>query len=385
MHDTHGQGAVGRSRAKYWPTGVSLLPAKTVDIAAAAEGVGISPLFSPSPGITLWWCDLEARAKEIGPYATWLSASEHARADRFGTMLLRNRYIAGRTALRLLLSRTLGLAPADVPLRRGARGRPELEGHGMPDFNVSHTHGAALIGILQDTHGWLRIGVDVERLDRKVRADRLAHKFLTATERRSQALLPPDERVRSFLRYWTCKEAMSKATGDGLIAPFGQLEVQLGDPPRLMDGPPPNKPSAWQLHATRPTPRLPWHVGGVDRARRAILTHTRCCANCRRRYSSSALPSRRLRQAGLVTTFRRQVEEGTAAVRDVRPHMRRETCTFAPDESSSIMALVRGSGCHGPSCGAITGMRAFLGSATLRPELIALDREPLIERFHCSA
>ena len=40
-------------------------------------------------------------------------------------------------------------------------------------------------------------------------------------ERNSATLedLEPDERRRAFLRYWTCKEAMSKATGDGLIAP----------------------------------------------------------------------------------------------------------------------------------------------------------------------
>ena len=50
-----------------------------------------------------------------------------------------------------------------------------------------------------------------------------------------------------FLRHWTCKEAMSKATGDGLAAPFRKLDVELSDPPRLLDGPPPYLPDCWSL------------------------------------------------------------------------------------------------------------------------------------------
>jgi phosphopantetheinyl transferase len=56
-------------------------------------------------------------------------------------------------------------------------------------------------------------------------------------------------RRERFVRYWTCKEAMSKATGDGLIAPFGRLDVALSENPRLIDGPPPYTPAHWALHS----------------------------------------------------------------------------------------------------------------------------------------
>ena len=56
-------------------------------------------------------------------------------------------------------------------------------------------------------------------------------------------------RRRRFLRYWTCKEAMSKATGDGLSAPFRRLEVKLADTFELLAGPPPYQPKRWRLHA----------------------------------------------------------------------------------------------------------------------------------------
>jgi 4'-phosphopantetheinyl transferase len=136
-----------------------------------------------------------------------------------------------------------------VAIRRGVRGRPELAdtGRGI-DFNVSHTQDVALIVIARDVPAGLRVGVDVERADRAVGADRLARKFLTAREQATLAGREPEERRRLFLRYWTCKEAMSKATGDGLIAPFRQLDVELGGGPRLLAGPPPYLPPRWSLH-----------------------------------------------------------------------------------------------------------------------------------------
>ena len=95
------------------------------------------------------------------------------------------------------------------------------------DFNVSHTRDVALLAIARDLPPGTRIGVDIERADREVGVDRLARKFLTARERQSLAHLALAERRTRFVHYWTCKEAMSKATGDGLAAPFGRIDVEL--------------------------------------------------------------------------------------------------------------------------------------------------------------
>ncbi len=143
----------------------------------------------------------------------------------------------------------MGIAPAAVAIQRGARGRPQLaDTDRRIDFNVSHTHDVALIAVALDIPAGQRIGVDVERADRAVGADRLARKFLTAREQATLAGQAPDERRRLFLRYWTCKEAMSKATGDGLIAPFRQLDVDLVEGLRLLAGPAPYVPERWSLH-----------------------------------------------------------------------------------------------------------------------------------------
>ena len=206
------------------------------------------PLPSPAESVSLWWCEIERTPHELALIAATLSTVETSRAARFGTDALRSRWMAGRAALREVLGRTLGISPAAVDIRRGVRGRPELaDSSARIDFNVSHTRGVALIAIARDLPPTTRIGVDIEHAEREVGVDMLQKKFLAPREREAIAGLSADERRRRFLRYWTCKEAMSKATGDGIIAPFGRLEVELADPPRLRAGPPPYVPDDWSL------------------------------------------------------------------------------------------------------------------------------------------
>jgi 4'-phosphopantetheinyl transferase len=206
------------------------------------------PITSPAPGVAVWLCSLEPSPAEFDQFMRSLSSEERERANRFGTTTLRNRWIAGRGALRAVLGRTLDIDAATVPIRRGPRGRPGLAGDGDIDFNVSHTRGVALIGVACGLPAHTRVGVDIEHRDRAVGADRLARKFLTPREQASLADLTPDLRRQRFLRYWTCKEAMSKATGDGVAAPFRRLDVELAAAPRLVEGPPPYLPDRWTLH-----------------------------------------------------------------------------------------------------------------------------------------
>ena len=202
---------------------------------------------APDPAVALWLCPLDCSSGDARVLARWLSPAEIERADRFGTPALRARWIAGRAALRRLLGARLGIEPAAVALRRGRRGRPELAEEYALDFNVSHTDDVALIGIATGLDSGGRIGVDIEREDRSVNADGLARKFMSERERAGMALLDDAARRRRFLQLWTCKEAMSKATGDALTAPFRDIDVAVDDGPRLIAGPSPYLAGRWRL------------------------------------------------------------------------------------------------------------------------------------------
>ena len=202
-------------------------------------------LASPMPGVDLWWCELATDADAIAAFAHWLSAAEHARASRFGRPSLAARYIAGRANLRWILAGYVGGSPTEVPIERAANGRPHLAGIDRLDFNVSNTREVALIGVT--TLAQARIGVDVEHAMRALDHAGLSRKYLTSGEQRLVSGLAEDARRRAFLRLWTCKEAMSKATGDALSAPLRRMDVTLAPALRLVDGPPPYVPAAWAL------------------------------------------------------------------------------------------------------------------------------------------
>src|SRR4051812_48334230 len=102
--------------------------AGNLNLAEFPSSAGLSRVSAVAPDISVWWCNLEVPPFELANYAQSLSDDERARAARFGRSGLRDRYIAGRGMLRLLLGGNLGIEPISVPLKRGRRGRPEIAG-----------------------------------------------------------------------------------------------------------------------------------------------------------------------------------------------------------------------------------------------------------------
>lgn len=206
-----------------------------------------SRLADPAPGVQAWRCELRRDEADAAALTTLLAPAELARAARYGRADLRLRYIIGRATLRTILGGCLDVAPQEVAIVRGRRGRPELAAHHATDldFNVSHTRATALFAI---THAQ-RIGVDIEHAERALNVAGVARKFMTPQEQATLHALDDDTRRRHLLLLWTCKEAMSKATGDALAAPFRDLDVRATGQRELVAGPPPYEPAHWQLHA----------------------------------------------------------------------------------------------------------------------------------------
>ena len=218
------------------------------DGAATALARAVAALPAPAADIACWWIDLAAAQEALVLAPAWLSAAERARAQRFGPDPLRRRWIAGRLALRQVLGAALDVEPAAVAIARGPRGRPFVEGADF-DFNVTNTGQVGLIAVCAAPRRGARIGVDIERRDRRVDAHRLGRRVLTGPERERIAPLDPDAHRQAFLRTWTCKEAMSKATGDGLAAPFRAIDVVVAEDLALAGGPAPYAAPDWSLIA----------------------------------------------------------------------------------------------------------------------------------------
>jgi len=219
------------------------MPGKfAVTLAALAP----TELAAPAEGVRLWWRSLAANAAERESLASLLSDAERVRASRFGRPELRDRYIVGRGTLRMLLGIELGIEPGAVVIVRGERGRPRVESPAIGlDFNVSHTAGCAMFALTRRP----RVGIDIERDDREINAQGITRKFLVPAERAALDDQDADRARRQILRLWTCKEAMSKATGDALSAPFSRIEVALEPALAVMAGPNHYAPARWRLYS----------------------------------------------------------------------------------------------------------------------------------------
>ena len=204
----------------------------------------ILKLPSPSSSLRLFWCRLDPAPDDVETLGATLSASEWTRAGRFGKAALRERYIMGRGLLRTIVGGALGVEPARVEIVRGRRGRPQLAPPHALDFNISHTLAVALVGVVEG----VRIGVDVEHAQRSINTTGIARKFMTANERRGLESLSEDAARRRVLELWTCKEAMSKATGEALAAPFSEIDIDMQANRTLRSGPAPYGPAQWTLH-----------------------------------------------------------------------------------------------------------------------------------------
>jgi 4'-phosphopantetheinyl transferase len=146
----------------------------------------------------------------------WLLAIEHAPDHRAIAA-------AAHALLGRLLAHYGGLTHPPVIARTG-RGKPYAPALAGIDFNLSHARDHALIAIARDQP----LGVDLERIDRKLDAQDLARRFFSKREADALEAMPETERATAFLRLWTCKEAVLKALGAGISFGLDRVAFDLG-------------------------------------------------------------------------------------------------------------------------------------------------------------
>jgi 4'-phosphopantetheinyl transferase len=177
----------------------------------------------------VWWASVDALP--VRPESV-LPAVEIERSRRLRRPEDRARQLLGAVLLRLAVGAATGTPPDRVTVDRTCRqcgaqhSRPLLPGTGL---HASVTHSGDVVGLALTAVA--PVGLDVERIT-DVDVDGL-----------SRMVLHPDEQTGAsggsgpadFFVYWTRKEAVVKATGDGLRVPLAQVRVSApGSPPELV-------------------------------------------------------------------------------------------------------------------------------------------------------
>ncbi|MEH2060109.1 MAG: 4'-phosphopantetheinyl transferase HetI [Nostoc sp.] len=171
--------------------------------------------------IHVWRIELDQTEAQLQHLTTTLSSDEMARAERFYFPKHRQHFIAGRGILRTILGRYLDIKPSEVQFNYQHRGKPVLADSGLA-FNLSHSQGLGLCAV----NCTRQIGVDLEYIRPMSDLEALAKRFFLPREYEILRSLSPNQQQEVFFRYWTCKEAYLKATGDGL-SQLEQIEVSL--------------------------------------------------------------------------------------------------------------------------------------------------------------
>jgi 4'-phosphopantetheinyl transferase len=183
-----------------------------------------------------------------------LNEVERARLTRLRNADDRDRFVTAHALLRILVGREVGSSPERFQLDFAClgcgrpHGAPRLVQQGRPPLHLSLTHAGDRVAVAVSTAGPVGVDVDTEAAAAFPGFDDVA---LAPAERSVIARLPPSRRDAARVTAWVRKEAVLKATGDGLTVPPGEVVVSpLGAPPRLV---------AW--HGA---PREPVHLQDVD-------------------------------------------------------------------------------------------------------------------------
>ncbi|WP_051796833.1 4'-phosphopantetheinyl transferase superfamily protein [Streptomyces sp. NRRL S-87] len=176
----------------------------------------------------VWWGTVEGT---LGPDAAAVLSAAERDAARAMTAEAGRHYAGAHVAVRRILAAYLGTGPAE--LRLGRLRCPECGDatHGAPcvewpqtelSYSLSRSGPHWLLGV---TGGGRRIGVDLEQVlgfdTESVAPLVLSDRELAHLGRESESAA----RLAVFLRYWTRKEAVLKASGIGLVADAREVEV----------------------------------------------------------------------------------------------------------------------------------------------------------------
>ena len=163
----------------------------------------------------------------VRPAEAILGPADRERAALRRTESGRRRTVLGRALLRLLASELLGVRPSEVTTGQSPGGAPQASGAGAR-LAVSVAHTAGLV-VAAASRAAARVGVDVERLDRRTRPEAIARRHFTTEEAEELSWLPAPRRPAAFLRAWTLKEAWGKAAGIAVPAALARIGFPIAD------------------------------------------------------------------------------------------------------------------------------------------------------------
>lgn len=143
---------------------------------------------------------------------TAISTEELKTANRFRKPKDARKFIIRHGCLRLILGYYTDNNPGQIQIVKGVNGKPVIDpliNFSGLSFSLSSTGHYFIIGITK-TYG---IGIDIEKMDISIPFQEIADYLFTEKEKMLITGSGKNQLSRQFIRIWTIKEAILKATG----------------------------------------------------------------------------------------------------------------------------------------------------------------------------
>ncbi len=176
--------------------------------------------------VDVWVFSLDVADDALAQLGSFLDKDEQVRISKRHLRQDRQRLVAARGKMREVLSGYMAIAPRDLRFGTSGNGKPFLvsDKDHVPFFNLSHSGSCGALAICMD----LDVGIDIEQI-RDI-PEGLADRYFSEQERlKLHALSDPTARERAFFCCWTRKEAVLKASGEGIARGLDTFTVSIDE------------------------------------------------------------------------------------------------------------------------------------------------------------
>ena len=208
----------------------------------------------PPPGVFRWIVDISTWEPGDAEWQLLLSAlpeAESSKVMRFVQVADRKRALVSRLLQRRVCHEATGCAYADVKIERTKGGKPYMANKpaaaamtSAPNFNFNVSHEGMFVALGTEPLAVCGIDVAAPEVARGGKRRDINETLRTMTSQLTKAEMDLIEAARPdlkkmedlFRRFWSLKEAYTKARGDGLGFEFHRCDFQLGEPGEGSEG-----------------------------------------------------------------------------------------------------------------------------------------------------
>ncbi len=196
--------------------------------------------------IHIWYADIHQFRNQVDAESL-LSLSESERHQGFLDHESKAEFLLGRYLVRTKLSLYYNkILASDWKFQLSPHGKPAVVNSTSEPlhFSLSHSGGKVACAFSKN----LKIGIDIESNQREKPYLALAERFFSKTEFENIKKLPLNEQAHLFFKYWSLKEAYSKATGLGFQTAFDSFSFLIEDENKIQILLPANEdPKNWKF------------------------------------------------------------------------------------------------------------------------------------------